>query len=45
MKNNQIKEIDSERLFDKGKNIIHINHNGVVYILRITKENKLILTK
>ncbi|MCD6654240.1 MAG: hemin uptake protein HemP [Sulfurovum sp.] len=45
MKNNQIKAIDSQMLFDKGEKIIHIIHDGVVYTLRITKENKLILTK
>lgn len=45
MKNNQIKTIDSQILFNQGEKIIHIVHDGVVYTLRITKENKLILTK
>jgi hemin uptake protein HemP len=36
--------LESKKLFGSGK-IIKILHNGNVYILRITKENKLILTK
>lgn len=34
----------SAQLF-AGKNEVHIVHAGVAYVLRITKENKLILTK
>ncbi|MDD3603296.1 MAG: hemin uptake protein HemP [Sulfurovum sp.] len=45
MKHNQTKAIDSQMLFDQGEKIIHIVHDGVVYTLRITKGNKLILTK
>ncbi len=37
-------KIDSKELF-KENNTVHIVHNGAVYILRITKDNKLILTK
>jgi len=36
--------ISSEELFKKNK-VLHINHNGQTYILRITRDNKLILTK
>lgn len=36
--------INSSQLF-AGKNEVRIAHAGVVYVLRITKENKLILTK
>ena len=41
---NSEKTIDSKVLFEEGK-VVHIYHNGQVYILRITKEDKLILTK
>jgi hemin uptake protein HemP len=43
MKDN-IKLIDSKVFFDE-KKIVKILHNGAIYTLRITKENKLILTK
>ncbi|MCH9814750.1 MAG: hemin uptake protein HemP [Epsilonproteobacteria bacterium] len=36
--------IDSKELFKKEKTVM-ISHEGTQYILRITKENKLILTK
>jgi hemin uptake protein HemP len=36
--------IHSAQLF-AGKNEVRIVHAGVQYVLRITKENKLILTK
>lgn len=38
------KTVDSKYLFDEEKTV-RIRHNGYVYILRITRENKLILTK
>ncbi|MCT7587330.1 hemin uptake protein HemP [Aliarcobacter butzleri] len=41
---NDIRIIDSSYIF-KGFNIVEIRHNGSIYILRITKDNKLILTK
>jgi hemin uptake protein HemP len=41
---NSIKLVDSKSLFDD-KRTVKIFHNGAVYTLRITKENKLILTK
>ncbi|MDY0364561.1 MAG: hemin uptake protein HemP [Arcobacter butzleri] len=41
---NSTKSIDSTKLLD-GKSVIKIVHNGAVYFLRVTKENKLILTK
>ncbi len=36
--------IDSSTLFD-GRNALAIEHAGQRYILRVTRENKLILTK
>jgi hemin uptake protein HemP len=45
MKIDDIKIIDTKMLFPKDSNRIEIIHNGVVYILRITKGDKLILTK
>jgi hemin uptake protein HemP len=39
-----VKIVDSKLIF-KGSNIVEIVHKGQVYILRITKEDKLILTK
>lgn len=44
MKENQNKELDTKEIFDKDK-IIKINHEGQLYYLKITKANKLILTK
>ncbi len=41
---NDTKKVDSKELFKEG-NTVHIVHNGAVYTLRITKDNKLILTK
>ncbi|AFL68917.1 hemin uptake protein HemP [Sulfurospirillum barnesii] len=38
------KVVDSKYLFGEDK-IIKIVHNGVEYVLRITKDDKLILTK
>jgi hemin uptake protein HemP len=43
-KENKHKEIDSKDIFDK-KKVIEIKHNGHSYFLKITKINKLILTK
>lgn len=40
-----MKIIDSKVIFEKGESLVKIIHNGSVYILRNTKENKLILTK
>lgn len=36
--------IDSQELFDE-KKVVQIVHNEQTYILRITRDNKLILTK
>ena len=44
MKENQDKQIDSKEIFDKEKSI-EIIHDGQSYYLKITKANKLILTK
>jgi hemin uptake protein HemP len=41
---NEYVVLDSKELFGSGK-IIKILHNGNIYVLRITKDNKLILTK
>jgi len=43
--NKSIKHIDTKDLFDSKVKIIKIIHNSSVYILRVTKDNKLILTK
>lgn len=43
--NKDIKHIDSKELFDSKDKIVQIIHNGSIYILRVTKDNKLILTK
>jgi hemin uptake protein HemP len=45
MQNENIKLVDSKVLFEDKSRSVKILHNGSVYILRITKENKLILTK
>jgi hemin uptake protein HemP len=37
--------IDTKTLFTNNEKTIQISHNGKVYVLRITKEDKLILTK
>lgn len=42
--NDLIKKIDTKILFGEDKTV-KIIHNGNVYILRITKDDKLILTK
>ncbi len=44
MKENKDKKIDSKEIFDKEKTI-EIKHDGQSYYLKITKANKLILTK
>ena len=44
MKENKDKKIDSKEIFDKEKTI-EIKHDGQSYFLKITKANKLILTK
>ncbi len=36
--------LESKKLFGSDK-IVKILHNGNIYVLRITKDNKLILTK
>jgi hemin uptake protein HemP len=43
--NKEVKQIDTKELFNNNLKVVQIIHNGSVYILRITKENKLILTK
>lgn len=40
----ELPQIDSKELF-KGEKIVRIIHANQVYTLRITRENKLILTK
>lgn len=45
MKISEDKSLDTKELFLNDKKIIKIIHNGSIYILRITKDNKLILTK
>jgi hemin uptake protein HemP len=40
-----VREIDSSALFGPQQNILHIRHAGTRYVLRVTRENKLILTK
>lgn len=42
--NTSTKTIDSNYIF-KGSNIVEIVHKGSVYVLRVTKDGKLILTK
>ena len=37
-------KIDTKEIFGQ-KKVVKIVHNGSTYILRITKDNKLILTK
>ncbi len=44
MNKEEKKVIDSKNIFED-KREIFIEHNGNIYTLRITKENKLILTK
>ncbi len=44
MKTDDVKIIDSKTIFEDKREVL-IDHNGNIYILRITKENKLILTK
>ncbi|MGE4418723.1 MAG: hemin uptake protein HemP [Sulfurimonas sp.] len=39
-----VQEIDSKKLF-KSEKVVKIIHDNQVYTLRITRENKLILTK
>ena len=36
--------LNSEQLF-QGRNVVEIEHAGQCYLLRLTRENKLILTK
>lgn len=42
--NSSIKVLDSNYLF-KGGSVVEIVHKGTVYVMRITKDGKLILTK
>jgi len=44
VKENKDKQIESKEIFDKEKTI-EIKHDGQLYYLKITKANKLILTK
>ena len=44
MKENKEKQIHTKEIFDKEKSI-EIIHDGQSYYLKITKSNKLILTK
>jgi len=39
-----VRVLDSKQLFHEARTV-HIDHGGERYILRITRENKLILTK
>lgn len=39
-----INKLNSAKLFNSAKEVM-IEHNGETYILRLTKQNKLILTK
>ncbi|QOG12773.1 hemin uptake protein HemP [Arcobacter sp. FWKO B] len=41
---NFIRIIDSNSLF-KGSNVVEVVHKGTIYVMRITKDGKLILTK
>lgn len=42
--NSSTKILDSSYIF-KGSSVVEIVHKGTVYIMRITKDGKLILTK
>jgi hemin uptake protein HemP len=44
LKENKDKHLESKEIFDKEKTI-EIKHDGQSYYLKITKSNKLILTK
>ena len=39
-----VKKLSSSRLFDTSKEVM-IEHDNEIYILRLTRQNKLILTK
>jgi len=41
----EIQTIDTKTIFVNNEKIVQIFHNGKIYFLRITKEDKLILTK
>lgn len=43
--NGQPPLIHTEQLFQDKSNTVRIAHEGKLYLLRITRENKLILTK
>jgi hemin uptake protein HemP len=43
--NGQPPIISTEQLFQDQNNTLRIAHEGSLYLLRITRENKLILTK
>lgn len=43
--NGQPPLVTSEQLFQDQNNTLRIEHEGNCYLLRITRENKLILTK
>ncbi|MFA7091006.1 MAG: hemin uptake protein HemP [Arcobacteraceae bacterium] len=45
MNNNNLKTINTKEIFTNNEKIVEIQHNGKTYFLRITKEDKLILTK
>lgn len=44
MKITSIKKLNSEKLFGEGNEVM-IQHQNETYVLRLTKQNKLILTK
>jgi hemin uptake protein HemP len=44
VKENKDKQLDTKEIFDKEK-VIKIKHEDQLYYLKITKANKLILTK
>jgi len=45
MKKKDLKLIDTKMLFRDKLDKIEIMHNGISYILSISKDNKLVLTK
>lgn len=45
MKDDNTKIVDTKMLFRGKEKKVEIMHNGTVYILQITKDDKLVLTK
>jgi hemin uptake protein HemP len=41
----QLKTVNTKHLFNEDEKMIQIEHNDKIYYLRITKDDKLILTK